>query len=298
MNKRNISLLACAFLILVLSACNAPKAFFSYKLEKEVAPARIKVENKSENAESYLWDFGDGTTSEEATPEHRYKSSGKFELVLIAKKGNKTNKMEKEIIIDAPSKCLIEVETPLGNMIVQLNDATPLHRDNFVKLVEEGFYNDLLFHRVINGFMIQGGDPNSKNADANARLGSGGPGYQVPAEFSDSLAHVKGALSAARQGDQVNPEKKSSGSQFYIVQGKPVDEQTLNMMESRNGMKYTAEQKEIYANQGGTPFLDSEYTVFGMVIEGLDVIDKIAEVQTLPGDRPQENIWMKMRVIK
>jgi len=188
----------------------------------------------------------------------------------------------------------VVIETEYGNMTAVLYDETPQHRDNFVKLANEGFYDDLLFHRIIKGFMIQGGDPDSKGAAPGQRLGMGGPGYTVPAEFVDQHIHLKGALSAARTGGPSNPEKKSSGSQFYIVQGNPVQEATLNgSFASKN---YTDEQKQAYQEVGGTPQLDRDYTVFGMVIEGLDVIDKIAAVQTAPGDRPVEDVKMKIRV--
>jgi peptidyl-prolyl cis-trans isomerase B (cyclophilin B) len=183
-------------------------------------------------------------------------------------------------------------------MTVWLYDATPKHRDNFLKLAEQGYFDDLLFHRVINGFMIQGGDPNSRNAKPNQQLGSGGPGYTIPAEFVDSLVHKKGALAAARTGDQVNPEKKSSGSQFYIVQGRAVTADELDMIESRKGFRYSKEQRDTYMAAGGTPFLDRDYTVFGEVIEGLDVIDKIASVATLPGDRPKVDVRMKIKPVK
>ena len=146
--------------------------------------------------------------------------------------------------------------------------------------------------------MVQGGDPTSKGADAKTRLGSGGPGYTIPAEFVDTLVHVKGSLCAARQGDNANPERRSSGSQFYIVHGKEVDEKEIAAMESRKGIRYEKGQREAYMQYGGTPFLDRDYVVFGKVIEGLDVIDKIAEVPTLPGDRPKKDVKMKMRVIK
>ena len=188
----------------------------------------------------------------------------------------------------------VVIETEYGNMTAVLYDETPQHRDNFVKLANEGFYDDLLFHRIIKGFMIQGGDPDSKGAAPGQRLGMGGPGYTVPAEFVDQHIHLKGALSAARTGGPGNPEKKSSGSQFYIVQGNPVQEDMLNgSFASKN---YTDEQKQAYQEVGGTPQLDRDYTVFGMVIEGLDVIDKIAAVQTAPGDRPVEDVKMKIRV--
>lgn len=188
------------------------------------------------------------------------------------------------------------IETEYGNMKVLLYDKTPQHRDNFVKLVKENYYDDLLFHRIIPGFMIQGGDPNSRNAPAGQQLGGGGPGYQVPAEFVDEYIHVKGALAAARTGDNVNPEKKSSGSQFYIVQGKVTSDQELNQFEQRKNFTYTPEQRNQYRTQGGAPFLDRDYTVFGQVVEGLDVIDKIAAVQTAPGDRPVRDVKMKIKL--
>jgi peptidyl-prolyl cis-trans isomerase B (cyclophilin B) len=146
--------------------------------------------------------------------------------------------------------------------------------------------------------MIQGGDPNSRNAQPGQPLGSGGPGYTVPAEFNTALIHKKGALSAARLGDQINPQKASSGSQFYIVQGKPASDNELQMTEMRNRIQYTEEQKALYRSVGGTPFLDQNYTVFGEVVEGLDVIDKIAAVRTAPGDRPLEDVKFTVKVIE
>lgn len=291
-------LLYLTFGILLLAGCSGPKAIFSYDQEEKAAPSRVTFENKSEKAEAYSWDFGDGSTSEDPSPDHRYTHSGKYTIVLEAKKGKRRNISKKEILVEAPSTCLVAIETPMGNMIVQLSDATPGHRDNFVKLAEEGFYDSLLFHRVIDGFMLQGGDPQSRNAAPGQPLGSGGPGYQIPAEFVDSLVHVKGAIAAARTGDAVNPEKKSSGSQFYIVQGKPVDKAMLSMMENRNGFRYTEDQKDAYLEFGGTPFLDRNYTVFGHVVEGMEVIDRIAAVKTGRGDRPETDIWMKVHVIK
>ena len=192
----------------------------------------------------------------------------------------------------------VELETSYGKIKIVLFDKTPKHRDNFLKLAKQGYFNDLLFHRVIKGFMIQGGDPDSKGAAAGRSLGMGGPGYQVPAEFVNDFIHVKGALAAARTGGPMNPEKESSGSQFYIVQGSPINEQQLTQLESRSGIKYTAEQKALYAKYGGTPFLDHEYTVYGQVTEGLDVIDKIAAAKTASGDRPAEDVKMKITIIE
>lgn len=244
---------------------------------------------------------------------------------------------------------LVTIRTDLGEMKAILYDETPKHKENFVKLAKEGFFDSLLFHRVIQGFMIQGGDPNSKNAGPQDRLGNGGPGYTVPAEINSNFFHQKGALSAARQGDQVNPEKASSGSQFYIVQGsivpstqlqgpnptdiqkavsklvqqmpdnelnqqyteayqmggnEAVDEkirETLDQLAEVTGieigqMDLPEEMIEAYTTVGGTPFLDNEYTVFGQVISGLDVIDSIAAVATQPGDRPIEDVKMYISV--
>lgn len=195
-----------------------------------------------------------------------------------------------------PSQELFLIETDYGNMKVKLYDSTPQHRDNFKKLVSDGFYDDLLFHRVINGFMIQGGDPDSKGAGPQVRLGGGGPGYRVPAEIG--AYHFKGALSAARQSDAVNPEKQSSGSQFYIVQGKPTGKSQLDNMARQKGITYSPEDIAKYAEMGGTPFLDNDYTVFGEVVEGIEVIDKIANVKTAPGDRPVKDVKMKISKTK
>lgn len=190
---------------------------------------------------------------------------------------------------------LILIETDYGNMKVNLYDTTPKHKENMMKLAKEGYYDGTLFHRVIPGFMVQGGDPDSKGAPASQRLGGGGPNYRIDAEIG--AVHYKGALAAARTGAG-NPEKKSSGSQFYIVQGKPVQAQQLEQMGNSKGITYTEEQKARYAKDGGAPFLDGDYTVFGEVIEGMDVIDKIAAVQIGNADRPVADVAMKVSVIK
>jgi len=195
---------------------------------------------------------------------------------------------------------LVEIKTDSGTMIVKLYDSTPLHRDNFIKLVKQKFYDSLLFHRVIQNFMIQGGDPQSKNADSTAMLGSGeAPGDMIPAEFKPDLYHKKGALAMARTE---NPEKASSNCQFYIVQGQPYTNAQLNDMEcklrqSNPEFYFTDAERKAYNTIGGTPFLDENYTVFGEVIKGLDVIDKIAAMQTDQNDRPVNNVHMKMRML-
>ena len=289
------------FTTFFIVACNKPIADFAYSSAEEgglVAPVEVKFENKSEKAESYMWDFGDGATSAEISPSHTYSSSGNYAVQLKATKGKKTVVSEQKILVEQPIDCLVEISTDYGNITIRLSNATPQHRDNFTKLAEDGYFDGSLFHRVINGFMIQGGDPNSKNAKPGQPLGMGGPGYTVPAEFVDSLIHTKGAIAAARTGGPSNPEKRSSGSQFYLVQGNVYSDQQLDMAESRKGIRYTPEQRKAYTTVGGTPQLDREYTVFGYVVDGLEVIDKIAAVGTDNRDRPRKDVTMKIKVIK
>jgi peptidyl-prolyl cis-trans isomerase B (cyclophilin B) len=197
----------------------------------------------------------------------------------------------------------IEMTTTKGTIILRLYDSTPLHRDNFLRLVKSRYYDGILFHRVIKNFMIQGGDPESKSAKAGQPLGNGGPSYTVPAEFRTTLFHKKGVLAAAREGDNVNPEKKSSGSQFYIVQGKKFTDGALDTLERvrRNGRKLPEAHREVYKTVGGTPHLDGNYTVYGEVVKGLEVVDTIAAVQTSkdPADRPVEDVKIiNARLIK
>jgi len=182
------------------------------------------------------------------------------------------------------------IKTTMGDMTAVLYDGTPYHRDNFIKLVTESYYNDLLFHRVINEFMIQGGDPNSKNAPQGKQLGNGGPDYTIPAEITPTYFHKKGALSAARTGDQMNPTRRSSGSQFYVVTGKVYTNQELDRLEQKMFSKFTPEQRTAYTTVGGTPLLDGQYTVFGEVTEGADVAVNISKVATAPGDRPKVDV--------
>ena len=283
---------------LLVAACSRPIANFTIQGET-TAPTKISFENMSEKADSFYWDFGDGYTSSDSSPVHRYRSSGNYVVSLKAmKEGKKKGKVKEErLVINAPTECLVEIETPFGNMLLRLFDDTPKHQENFQKLAQEGFFDSLLFHRVIDGFMIQGGDPNSRNAKPGAGLGSGGPGYTIPAEFVDTLLHLKGRLAAARQGDRVNPKKNSSGSQFYIVHGRTFTDQELNRLEAQNGQRYSPDQREAYKTIGGAPFLDGNYTVFGEILEGLDVIDKIAKVKKDGRDRPRDDVWMVVHLI-
>lgn len=253
---------------------------------------------------------------------------------------------DRKTIINMP--VIVKISTPKGDIRVRLYDETPQHRDNFVKLVNEGFYNGTLFHRVIKGFMIQGGDPDSIGAPAGKMLGTGGPGYNVPAEIVyPQLFHKRGALCAARQSDEVNPERESSGCQFYLVYGKVYTPQELKQMEKQMSMqqeqgifnklvqqnrsqilelrkarnqaglqelqdtliaetkkqmkelpasKFTPEQQEAYTTIGGTPFLDNQYTVFGEVESGMEVVAEIQQCATLSADRPKEDISMTMTI--
>ena len=184
------------------------------------------------------------------------------------------------------------LSTSKGDMVVELYDETPKHRDNFIKLAKKGFYDSTLFHRVIKDFMIQAGDPNSKGATAGKRLGNGGPGYTLSSEIDNQFIHKKGVLAAARQPDNTNPNRRSSGSQFYIVQGRRYPKQYLSRFEEARGEPYKESQKETYQKIGGTPHLDGQYTIFGEVLSGLEVLDQIAAMPTGTADRPQQNVYI------
>ncbi len=190
--------------------------------------------------------------------------------------------------IEKPETVIV-IHTTYGDITAKLYNDTPMHRDNFIKLVNEGWFNDSPFHRVIKAFMIQGGGNKDGRPD---------PGYTVDAEILPHHYHKKGALAAARMPDNINPRKKSSGSQFYIVQGRPMQEAYLNAYAEKTGVVYTDEQKKDYATKGGTPHLDGGYTVFGEVLDGFAVIDKIAAVRTGQNDTPVETISMTIEILE
>ena len=209
------------------------------------------------------------------------------------------------IFLSAPAKAqeakiehLIKIETSKGDMLIKLYNETPAHRDNMIKLIKEEFYKNQLFHRVIKDFMVQGGDPHSTGAEKGQRLGSVGAGYTVPAEFHKDLIHKKGALAAARKGDSVNPEQASSASQFYLVQGRTLTPEEIDVLTQRGAASFTEESAEIYMTLGGTPHLDGSYTVFGEVIEGLDILDAIAASPCDAYDRPIEDVIYSITLIK
>ena len=211
-----------------------------------------------------------------------------FILAVLAAWSQKTEDIQNQSVV---------IATTLGDIEIVLYDDTPLHRNNMIKLIQKGFYDCQLFHRVIKNFMIQGGDPHSAGAPKGQRLGTGGPGYKIPAEFHDHYFHKKGVIAAARQGDSVNPKKESSGSQFYIVHGQAFNKDQLLMLQSSGKHSpFTPEQIEAYTTLGGAPHLDGSYTVFGEVIKGLDVIDSIASIKTDNYDRPIEDIVYSIRL--
>lgn len=187
------------------------------------------------------------------------------------------------------SETLVLITTNFGDITLKLYNDTPKHRDNFIKLIKEGWYDDSPFHRIIPGFMIQGGGNKDGRQD---------PGYTIEAEFRPAYIHKKGALSAARMGDQVNPEKRSSGCQFYIVQGTVLDNATLDSYEQRYNTTFSAEQRQAYTTLGGAPWLDGGYTIFGEVVSGYEVVDKIANVPRDKGDKPLEPVTMKIEILE
>jgi peptidyl-prolyl cis-trans isomerase B (cyclophilin B) len=208
------------------------------------------------------------------------------QLTATQSPANKTN-------MDTATYVLIS--TNLGDIKIRLYDETPQHKANFLKIIADGVLDSTLFHRVIPQFMIQGGDPNSKNAVPGQRLGMGGLDYRVPAELDKNLIHKRGVLAAARDG---NPQKASSSTQFYIVQGKTYTEDELNTMGSRTGLSWTPEQREVYKTIGGTPMLDMGYTVFGEVVEGMNVVDAITQMSRDANDRPYEDVRMRAAVLQ
>lgn len=195
---------------------------------------------------------------------------------------------------------LVQIDTDMGKIKVKLFNDTPLHRDNFIKNVKEKRYDGLLFHRVIKQFMIQGGDIDSKDAPIEKHLGDGDPGYTIPAEIVyPKYFHKRGMLCAARTSDEENPERASSGTQFYIVTGKFYTEMELDKMEKSDNKTFTPEERQAYMLEGGAPHLDNKYTVFGEVVSGMKVVDKIQFVETNEEDRPLKNIKIKtMTIVK
>jgi peptidyl-prolyl cis-trans isomerase B (cyclophilin B) len=215
-------------------------------------------------------------------------------IITFAGEGDNSKTIQ-EKINKKMDTTFVMISTEYGDIKIRLYDETPQHKANFIKLAKEGFYNGTLFHRVIQTFMIQGGDPNSKTAAPGQPLGMGDVGYKIPAELNPDLIHKRGALAAARDG---NPQKASSGCQFYIVQGKKCSDAELDQIARSRGNTWTDAQKTIYKEIGGTPFLDMNYTVFGEVVSGIEVVDQIAAVPHNDSDRPDKDVKMTVKVIE
>ncbi|MCH2023822.1 MAG: peptidylprolyl isomerase [Saprospiraceae bacterium] len=226
-----------------------------------------------------------------------YNNNGR--QTIVRKAGNVVEVEPTKIILEPdPYSALVEIETKFGIMKIELFFDAQKHRENFLKLSNQGYYDSLMFHRVIKNFMAQSGDPNSRNAQKGQRLGGGGPPHKIDSEFGQNYFHIKGALAAARQPDEMNPDKKSSGSQFYIVQGSSVSPIQLDKNERNHDIVYTEEQRQLYYKLGGSPQLDMEYTVFGRVYEGLELIDSICYKTTDAYARPIDDIRLKVRVVR
>lgn len=301
--KKTIYFILFAFAIILTSCEGSHTADFDFELTTGEAPVEIAFNNTSENATSYQWNFGDGTTSNEQSPTKMFYYPGTYNVTLTAiKDGVQVQQTKSFTLRDAPKR-IVEIETEFGVMKAELFNFTPKHRDNFIKLAEEGYYDGTLFHRVMQGFMAQGGDPDSKNATPDQVLGRGELDYTIEPEIVPGAYHYKGALAAARLPDHVNPNKESSGCQFYIVHGAPHTPQQLQQYVNQKAQRgtrltYTQDQVDFYKTQGGTPILDMDYTVFGQVIEGVHIIDKLAAVPVGAGNRPVKDIPMKVRVVK
>ena len=271
-------------------SCSRPMADFTFEEKENTIPAKIKFNNKSQKSQSFEWKINDQMIANTKDSDYTFKKSGRYTIELTAQKGKKKTTVSKEVIMKAPEECLVLLSTSEGDILLKLYNNTLLHQDNLIKLLEENFYRDVLFHRVIEGFMIQAGDPQSKNATSGQRLGAGDLPYTINKEINKENFHFKGALAAARMGDQANLEKRSSASQFYIVHGEPVSESQLNDIELKFGFKYPEKVRQKYLEFGGAPQLDMNYTVYGEVIKGIEVVDKIATTKTDNSNRPSTNI--------
>lgn len=255
--------------LLLLISCNRddvkpqPEGSFVYAYSEN--PREIKFTASGSNINTWTWDFGDGKTAEGQEVTHIYDSSGEFTVTLTVGNDAGTKPHTKQVrVVDK----IIEIKTSFGDMYMWLYDQTPKHKANFLKLADEDFFDGTTFHRIIQAFVIQGGDPNSKDSDPN-NDGSGGPGYTIPAEITPTLKHIYGAVGAARLSNDVNPNRESSGSQFYVV-----------------------------VNTAGTPHLNNEYTVFGFVMKGMDIATTISKQPKDSNNRPNDNIVMDVNILE
>ena len=281
--KYFLALICC----IALWQCKSPVVTFqqsnteaSYEI-----PSRIHFENKSENITSQVWKVNGNPVSTDKDLDYTFFNSGRHTIELEARSGNKVIHRQQEIIIHPTEYCQVLIRTSEGDLVVRLNENTPDHLQQFISLVEDGYYNGIYFHRVIDDFMIQGGDNKSRQSGKRRAEPE-----SIAHEISSDRLHYRGALAAARLPDNVNPEKRSSGSQFYIVDGQSFTEEQFERTQSNLAMDYSEEQIEKYIELGGSPQLDGEYTVYGRLIYGFDVLDKIAEAATDNLDKPIKDI--------
>ena len=268
-----------------MNACAKPISNFNSPPGVYTAPTYINFKNQSTGSDSYVWKIDSEIVSDSTDLNHLFLDSGRHTIELVSTKGSKESISQRDIFIEAPTECLVYILTNYGPLIVSLSDKTPGHRDNFLQLVSTSFYEGIKFHRVINGFMIQAGDPKTNPTSRKIKHPK-----EIKEEISKDLLHYRGALAAARLPDNVNPTKASSGTQFYIVEGQQlttdaIEEYGYNRLEG-----YSEDQKLQYLSHGGTPQLDGEYTVFGQLIDGYDTLDKISNVKTDKSNKPIEPV--------
>ena len=272
---------------MLLSACSKPIADFALKdVQKEnQLPLLLQADNTSKNASSYIWKLNGREVSTSDHLNHQVYDSGRYVIELEAIEEGKSHIQQEEIIVYPSETCLLLMRTSHGDLIFELLEETPLHLHNMEKLIESKYYNGLLFHRIIDDFMIQAGD--NKTRSSGRRYDDPEP---IQHEIITDYPHYKGALAAARMPDDINPERASSGSQFYIVDGRSYDLERMQKVQKEKYFDYTEEQLLTYVDKGGAPQLDGEYTVFGYMKQGFDVLDKIARVSTDKYDRPIDEV--------
>lgn len=287
-------LLFCVICLLILTRCGRPVALFNLDSSEYEAPASIKILNHSKNAESYLWLIDEQPVSESMHLQHTILESGNYILELKAISGNRSSNKIQEIHVRAPRFCSVYMLTTKGEMVFELNENTPVHLQNFIDLVDQGYYNGIMFHRVIDGFVIQAGD-NSERVSGDGKFRTDD---EIPHEINTKDIHVRGALAAARMPDNVNPERASSGTQFYVVDGRDLKLDDLRRFEASKLVNYSREQIEEYLEKGGAPQLDEQYTVFGYLVYGKEVLEEISKVETDEKDKPVNPVEIiEMRII-
>lgn len=271
-------------LLILATACSKPVANFLIEGDNQL-PSELSLINKSSNADSFIWMVNGNVISEDENALFCFYESGLQTIELKAIKGSTEKIYSQSFYTEAPENCMVLLKTNLGDMVLSLSEQTPNHLSNFVKLVNNDYYTGVVFHRVIDGFMIQGGDQKLRKTPYK--------GDAIEAfdnEIGNEMYHVRGALAAARMPDNVNPEKKSSGAQFYIVDGTPVDIEKLKDYESSQLINYTDDQINAYLKNGGAPQLDGEYTVFGHLVKGFDVLERISKVDTDEYNKPIDEV--------